>query len=490
VSRDIVLNTTAVVGGGVYLLVMAAAGYYLREQGGDWGHILQGLFLSLAVMLLVFTLFSGQLRARLRVFVGKHFYRNKYDYRREWLRLTQQLQANVHPDTGQTLAIEVLAQIVDARAGLLWLRNDRGDFENTAAWNLGTRREIEPGTAGIAGFFRNRAYVINLTELDSRPDEYEGLDLPPWLVTLEHGWLVIPLFGRESMPGFIVLAKPLVHRPINWEDRDLLLTAARQVGGYLELLQASEALARARQFEVFNRLSAYMVHDLKNIAAELDMLCRNAGRHRHNPEFIEDALDTVATATRDIQRLLKQLRDRQHAVEQATEVDLGALLAAVVKRKRKGVPRPELPAVTVACRVIAERSRLENVLLHLVDNAQQATAPDGRITLDLRCNGSMAAVEIRDTGHGMDAGFIRDRLFRPFDTTKGNAGMGIGMYESREYVRQIGGDLQVESTPGKGTRVTVQLPTLAGVAGREERARPVEVPGDHGYTAHGGSPHG
>jgi signal transduction histidine kinase len=58
----------------------------------------------------------------------------------------------------------------------------------------------------------------------------------------------------------------------------------------------------------------------------------------------------------------------------------------------------------------------------------------------------------------MDSKFIAERLFRPFDTTKGNAGMGIGVYETREYIVKLSGQIVVESQPGKGSTFTITLP--------------------------------
>jgi signal transduction histidine kinase len=67
-------------------------------------------------------------------------------------------------------------------------------------------------------------------------------------------------------------------------------------------------------------------------------------------------------------------------------------------------------------------------------------------------------VEIEDYGVGMDEDFMRNRLFKPFDSTKGLTGMGIGAFESREFVRNLGGDIQVHSTPGIGSLFRIVLP--------------------------------
>jgi putative PEP-CTERM system histidine kinase len=364
----------------------------------------------------------------------------------------------------------VLGEIVDARAGLLWLKEGRGGFGNAAAWQLERIEVVEPGDSDLVQFFTHKGYLINLSELDSHADEYEGLDLPQWLQRVPRAWLVVPLFGLDSLLGFIVLANPLINRSINWEDRDLLKTAAKQVASHMTVLMTSSALAEARQFEVFNRLSAYMVHDLKNIAAELELVSRNAEKHGHNPEFLKDAFDTMASASGEIRRLLEQLRNKRADVEKSVLVELAPLLREVIEKRRDQLPQPGLVVDEAEGCVVAVRKRLAQVLTHLIDNAQQATAEDGRVEVRLYGQDAFCIVDIRDTGCGMDDDFIRNRLFKPFDTTKGNAGMGIGMYESREFIQELGGDIRVVSAPGEGTLISLLIPSTVARCGVPEHA--------------------
>ncbi|HHJ36219.1 MAG TPA: PEP-CTERM system histidine kinase PrsK [Gammaproteobacteria bacterium] len=460
VSREVVFNTTAIMGGGVYLLLMAGAGYYIRAFGGDWGRIGQAAFLSLAVVLLAAILFSGQVRARLKVFLAKHFYKNKYDYRIEWLRLTDKLGDKVGREAQFETIISALAHTIDARTGLLWLRDGGSGYKNVASWNTGQIAIDEPAGSSLVHFFEETGYIINLMEIDERVDEYDGLNLPEWLQQINRPWQIIPLQEQGELIGFVILADPLVIRTINWEDRDLLKTAAKQVSNHLTVLMTTDALAEAKQFEVFSRLSAYMVHDLKNIASELEMVARNAKRHKDNPEFIEDAFGTVDNAAGDIKKLLDQLRNKQAQAEKKTSFELAELVADVVRSKSGQSPRPELDVQCSESRLTVEKERLSNVLGHLIDNAQQATDDDGTIEITVSCDTSMYTIEIKDSGHGMTADFIRDRLFKPFDTTKGNAGMGIGMHESRDFIRGIGGDIRVQSKPEKGSIISLLLPVM------------------------------
>jgi len=460
VSREIVFNTTAIIGGGVYLLLMSVAGYYIRVFGGDWGRLGQAAFFSLAIVLLATILFSGQTRARLKVFLAKHFYKNKYDYRVEWLRLTENLSKKVQRDAQFEIAITVLADTVDARIGSLWLREGQAGYKNVASWETDQIGIVEPVDSSLIRFIDDTGYIINLMELKEHAEEYDGLILPKWLHKLNRPWQIIPLQGHETLLGFVVLANPLVLRSINWEDRDLLKTEAKQVASHLAELMASDALAEAKQFEVFTRLSAYMVHDLKNIASELEMVALNAKKHKSNPAFIEDAFETVDNAAIDIKRLLEQLRNKQTQAAKKISFELAGLAGEVVNNKQAKLPRPHLEVLSPGCTVTVERDRLYNVLGHLIDNAQQATDDAGSIDVTISSSDTMHVIDIKDTGHGMDADFIRDRLFKPFDTTKGNAGMGIGMHESRDFVRSIGGDIYVHSEPGKGSIISLQLPIV------------------------------
>ncbi len=465
VSRDIILNTTAILGGGFYLLAMAAAGYYLRVFGGDWGEIAQAMFFVLAVVILFIVLSSSSLRAKARVFLSKHFYKNKYDYRLEWLRLTEDLNDGdydkSHNENHFQKAIEAIANIVEARAGSLWLDDGTGRYKNAGAWQVGQRNDSFAFDTTLICFLIDTGFVINLREITTHKNQYKKLSLPKWIREDEQLWLIVPLHGEDKLLGFVILSRPLIERSINWEDRDLLKTASRQISNYLTVLMASSQLAEAKQFEVFSRLSAYMVHDLKNIAAELELLAINAKKHADNPEFIEDAFSTVENAAEDINRLLMQLRNRRAEKEKKVLLDLADLVSEVVDSKKHLLPVPQLRIESESASVLLEKGRLANVLAHLIENAQQATADQGEIVITLSNVEEVCSIEIKDSGQGMDETFIRDRLFKPFDTTKGNAGMGIGMHESREFMRQLGGDIYVQSKPGKGTIITLHIPSFS-----------------------------
>jgi len=101
---------------------------------------------------------------------------------------------------------------------------------------------------------------------------------------------------------------------------------------------------------------------------------------------------------------------------------------------------------------------MTSVVENLIQNAQDATADEGMVTVTLDSKGGEIEILIEDDGCGMDADFVREHLFQPFYTTKGDTGMGIGAYECKEYISSLGGEIQIESEPGRGTRMHVMLP--------------------------------
>ena len=141
-------------------------------------------------------------------------------------------------------------------------------------------------------------------------------------------------------------------------------------------------------------------------------------------------------------------------------MDVVALLRTVQEQKRRQRPVVELRlGETVSCEVTAHPERLERIIGHVVQNALDATREDGSVSITLEPAGATRArLVVEDNGCGMSPEFVRDRLSRPFQTTKAS-GMGIGVFETRQYLEEIGGTLRYDSEVGVGTRVTIELPT-------------------------------
>ncbi|NMM75450.1 XrtA/PEP-CTERM system histidine kinase PrsK [Acidovorax sp. SRB_24] len=459
VSRKVVFHSATLALVGLYLLFIAGVGYYVRFFGGDWGGALQVGLVFVALVLASALALSGSLRARLRVLLGKHFFRYRFDYREEWLKFTATLSSQARPQEAGRHVVKGLADMLESPAGALWLlRPEEDQYRQVNVWNMAPTKHTEDQHAELATFMQSTGWVVNLEEFRAAPWRYRDLRLPKWLSEYPQAWLVVPLWQSTSLLGFVVLASPRTPVDVNWEVNDLLKTAGRQAASLLAQIQATEALLEARKFEAFNRMSAFVVHDLKNIIAQLSLMLKNAKRLQDNPEFQADMLMTVENSLERMRQLMLQLRGSGTSGASSVGVNLGKIaerLAASALGRGRQVTLELAPRVFTR----GQAERVERIIGHLVHNALDATDVDDRVWIKVDRFASHARVEVGDSGQGMTEEFVQTRLFKPFQTTK-ESGMGIGTYESFQYVQELGGKVAVDSQVGKGTVVSLLLPSI------------------------------
>ena len=457
VSRQVVFYSTTLVAVGAYLLLMSAGGYLIIQYGGSWGGVARVVFLAGAGVVLVTLLFSNTLRARAKVFLSKHFFHNKYDYRDEWLRLVATLSRFDDSSTRQVV-IEAMAQIVESPAGFLWVLDEQAqDYRLTASYKSDEEvPDIGPEDQ-IVRFIKEDGWLVDLGEYARDPDRYENLELPDWLIQMNLAWLIVPLMNGPQLLGLVLLNKAPGAPRLNYEDRDLLKTVGSHIAVHLAQERSDSLLAEAQQFETYNQLTAFLMHDLNNLIAQQSLIVSNAEKHRRNPEFVDDAIQTIANSVERMKRVMAQLKQGEaDSVTKRTPIRF--VLSTAVDRCAGDNPVPALHIDARDIELSVNAEEFTMVMAHLIRNAQDATSPDDSIDVTLKAAGDSALISIADNGNGMSAQFIRNRLFRPFDSTKGVQGMGIGVYQAREFARKHGGDLQVVSTVGEGTTMTMLLP--------------------------------
>ncbi|MDG1463031.1 MAG: PEP-CTERM system histidine kinase PrsK, partial [Gammaproteobacteria bacterium] len=409
--------------------------------------------------LLFLLLFSERLRAQLRVFVSKHFLPFRYDYREEWLRLIDTLAAPVAGVSLPERAIQGVAQIVASPAGVLWMRrSDDEPFHCVAGWNTEGWNDVVIDVADPAlKFMTERNWILDTAELNRRPDLYPGIVRPAWLEQFPDALLIVPLISNNSLLGFVVLFQSSSSFRLSYEEIDLLRTSGRQVAAYLAQYVADRQLSEAKQFEAFNRLTAFVMHDLKNLIAQQSLMVRNAEKHKANPAFFEDAMATIDNSVGRMNKLLAQLQTGK-ADRPRRSVKIADVLRDAVDRCKGRLPAADFDDKNYSGEILTDREALASVLAHMIRNAQEATPDEGYVRLSVDTIAGQVQVLIEDNGSGMDVEFIRERLFKPFDSTKGSQGMGIGAYQARSFVLAAGGSFEVESATDVGTRITIRLP--------------------------------
>jgi len=460
-SREFMFHSTALLGTGLYLLIMSIAGYYIRIFGGTWGSVIQAVFFITALIILLVIVFSGKIRARFRVYVSRNFFNYKYDYRTEWVRITQTLSQEGDEPLSQRV-IRSLANIVQSSGGHLWLESDAGNFVLADRTSLPSPSiSLEPGKSVFCEFLRNSQWVIDIEELRRDPDLYNHLVLPDWLTQLNSAWLVVPLMLHQSLYGFVVIKSPSSTHSLNWEDHDLIKIAGRQAASYIAQEQATLALSQAREFQAFNQMSAFVVHDIKTLIAQLSLLVNNAEKHKTNPAFIDDMIKTTDHSVKKMTHLLAQFKNGDSS-EASQTINLKKLLADIIVSKNKQTPQPTLSIAQdhESLQVDADHEQLHTVLGHIIQNAQEACTHEDQIQVQITRDEGWALINIKDTGSGMSEQFIKEQLFQPFQSTKGVTGMGIGVYQCQQYIQRLGGGIKVKSELGKGSEFDIFIPAI------------------------------
>jgi signal transduction histidine kinase len=225
-----------------------------------------------------------------------------------------------------------------------------------------------------------------------------------------------------------------------------------------------EELVRAQKMESIGRLAASVAHDVNNLLGPI-LGFAEVLLHRLPPEdSAKDDLEQIegaALRARNLTQQLLAMGGKQHLKLQS--IDLRDVVAGFMKILRRSIHdtmRIELTLPESLGRVMADTGQIEQVLLNLALNAQDAMEDGGILTIALSDSPTDAQVilTVADTGHGMDAA-TKEHIFEPFFTKKTRGkGTGLGLATVYGIIAQHGGSIRVDSTPGEGSTFTVQLP--------------------------------
>lgn len=461
-SRAVTFQTLSLLVIGVYLMLMLIIAQSLSMLGGDFGRLAQVGFLIAATLTAFLWLPSRRARSWLRVILTKHLFSHRYDYRNEWLRFTRTIGERHGEQTSlHERAVKAMADVTDSPAGLLLAPNEDGALELVARWNWPSAQVPAPAAPEeLTRLLEKENFILDLDALrDGGEFRGEGEFLPEWLVEEPRVWAVVPLLHFERIVAAVVLARPLAARRLDWEDFDLLGVVGQQLASYLSEQAGQQALMEASRFDEFNRRIAFVMHDIKNLASQLSLLARNAEKHAENAEFRADMLVTLRNSADKLNALLARLgRYGSGAITARDPVDLSQLADKLSTRFRS--VHSVLVTQSEPCLAVADLEGLDQALVHIVQNAIDATDSDTPIFIEVSLDGLQGRIDVVDSGSGMSPGFIRNGLFKPFVSSK-DGGFGIGAFEAREIVRAMGGQLAVESVEGIGTRFSIRLPLHA-----------------------------
>lgn len=456
-SRRATYHVATIAIGLLYALALLAMIMLVRTVDNPATRIVQiGAIFALSVVALIL-LPSAAFRAWLRVEIAKHLFAYRYDYRHEWMRFAEAMgTAGESPEMPLQNAVRAVAEAVSAPGALLLLCGEDGVLTRAADWNWAdTPAAATIDDAPLLSRIEQTEWIVDI----AREAAALAGGLPEWVASDPRAWVLLPLVHGGRLTGAVLLARPPGRTGLDWEDLDMLRVVGRQLAVTLSERRHQHALAEAQRFDEFNRRFAFILHDIKNLVSQISLLAGNAERHAENPAFRADMVLTLKETASRMNDLISRLaRPDQPRRSESAGCDL-ALVARTVADT--GAARGRV-VVTGEDRLVVrgDASCLAQAIGHLVQNAIDATPPDGApVRMNLSYADGAARLDIVDQGCGMSADFLASGLFRPFTSTKSD-GFGLGAHEARALVTAMGGAIDVASRQGDGSRFTISLPLM------------------------------
>ena len=461
-SYSVLQGSVTVLLAGIYLLIVGVLAKAVAYFGGDAAFAIQAFVVLVSLVLLAILLQSDRMRLHLRRFVSRNFQRPIYDYRTVWQKFNAGTASRVEQGDLCRSLVKLAADMFQVLSVSIWLVDEKkGTLTLAASTSLAEAKGLEIGPqkaeAGeVIGYFQNHPEPV---DIESKKTNWAAL-LRRWHPREFHNGgnrICLPIISQGEVLGLMTLGDRVGGMVFTLQDFDMLKCVGDHTAASLFNAQLSQKLLQAREFEAFQTMAAFFVHDLKNAASTLKLMLQNLPVHFDDPEFREDVLRGISKTVIHIDNLIGRLSLLRHELKiQPAETDLNeVIVTAIAGLESSGsVLIKDLNSLP---KILIDREQMTKVVTNLVLNATEAVAREGEVRIATAQNNGWAILTVTDNGCGMTAEFINRSLFRPFQTTK-KSGLGIGMFQSMMIVKAHGGRIAVASEPGKGTAFQVFLP--------------------------------
>ena len=464
-SSSFIYNSITVIIIGIYLIIVGLLAKLVTYFKISHPFLVEVLVVFLSLLGITIILMSGRLRELIKRFVSLHFKRPKHDYRKVWTSFTHQTASLIGIREVCAAVTKMLADTFGVPCVTIWLVDESqenltlGGSTVFSSTELGEFVRDKKAVKEYIQAMRNQQMPIDLdqTEMDWARDLKESHFDYFRDARIRYG---ISLLSGNEFLGMMTLNEKLTKEQFSFEDFDLLKTIADQAAGSILNIKMSERLSHAKEMEAFQTMSAFFVHDLKNLASKLSLTMQNLPTHFDNPEFRNDALRAISDSVAKINTMSSGLSLlRQKIVLQLAETDLNGLVTTTINMLN-GFKASITQDLKPLPKLLIDSEQIQKVLTNLILNANEAVGNGGEIRVATEQKDNWILLSVSDNGCGMSKEFIEKSLFHPFKTTK-KQGMGIGLFHSKMIVEAHHGRIEVESEEGRGTTFKVFLP-LAG----------------------------
>lgn len=458
ISRYVIYNSLTVFFVGAYLLIVGLVAQGIKLAGGSFDTFWSTLFSFVAILWITMILFSAGLRRKARLFINRHFYKHKYEFRDKWMETTEKIDAETDPSRIPKVLVEMISETMGANEVYLWLhepalREYRLVSSTIASSNQIRLKEDHP----IISYIKSRAAPFFVKEIMEDRDE-RSREIAP-LIMASKAVLCTPLMaGRNDLLGFILQGEDISGDPYRKDDFDLLRAIASHAASRIKNARLTGELLTAKEAETFHQMSSFFIHDLKNLVSTLSLLVQNAEEYISNPSFQQDAVRTLKTTVMKMNNMISNLTLLTRGLKiNPTRTNLKDLVEETLSTLNGRASSRMVRRLETVPGILADREQMRKVCLNLLLNAIEASPTNNRIEISTSAANGEVILKITDHGCGMSRDFIESSLFRPFRTTKPN-GLGIGLFQCKKIIEAHQGRIEVESREGEGSTFRVILP--------------------------------
>lgn len=427
------------------------------------------VFVALIGMAVI--LLSDRLRMKRKRFISRHFKRPQYDYQKIWEGFTTRTTSVTQTRDLCNIIVRIVSETLEILSVSIWLVDEKQQRLSLGGSTVFTDEHVQKSKLLEQG----GSDLIKAMSGQTLPVDLEGRE-DDWVTDLKKTYgfeetkesrirYCVPLNAAGQLIGIMTLSEKVFYEPLSFEESELVKTISDQAAAGLLNLRLSERLRQAGELGAFQSMSAFFMHDLKNLASKLSLVTQNLPVYMDNPEFRADALRTISQSVVKINAMSSRLSLLSQKLElSVSRADLDELIALTISDLKGYVQVPIAFNPGAIIPVPIDRDQMHKVVENLLMNASDAldgSSQEKTVFVSTCCREGWAEISVVDNGTGMSKEFIDKSLFRPFQTTK-KKGMGIGLYHCKTIVEAHGGRIEVESEEGRGTTFKVLLPLNEG----------------------------
>ena len=461
VSRYVVYNSVAIIGISAYLLVVGLVFEVIKFYHIPFHYFLKVLFIFISLFILVVLLFVSSLRRRIQLFINRHFYKHKYEFRDAWMETIEKISSkNSIGDICNTL-LEMISQIMYAQNVTVWLYNPAlQEYTVFQVNDNSDKNSIEEGHA-LIGIMREKGAPFIISEqyglISFKPNGVKEIEA---VMESTGAVLCSPMEAAGELVGFILQGEDIGGESYRVDDFELLKALSTQAAVQIKNIRLAQDLSTAKEVEMFHRMSTFVMHDLKNLTNSLSLISQNAKHNLGNIEFQKDAIKTIEGTVNRMRGLIERLSSLPRGIELKREsVDVKSLVEHAIK-KVKSDKRKEISIETKIDKIpllSIDPHAIEMVMINLVNNACDAIEREGKVECRVWEENNVIKLSVTDNGKGISDEFIDTFLFKPFKSSK-KGGFGVGLFQCKTIIEAHNGRIVVKSKEGLGTTFTISLP--------------------------------